>query len=151
MLRRRHFLQVMHRFALMGALLMAVAPVVSRWVQFSQQGDPGVLLGALCTGQGLQLVDLETMAVAKTQAGHTLPTALGRAGLDGGDLPGDHAEMACDYCLLAAQLLLFVVALLSLPLLRVARLSPAPGRTPVPVCTIWPAHAARGPPVLSVI
>ncbi|APP79234.1 DUF2946 domain-containing protein [Xanthomonas gardneri] len=155
MLRNRRFLHLMHQLALIGVLLMAMAPVISRWVQVSQHNSALMQLTALCTAQGLQLVDLGTVSAAKTPGGHAPPMAMDQAhvshGDAAGDLPSDHAGMVCDYCLLAAQLLAFVIALLSLALLWAASLSPAVYRAPARVSAIWPAHAARGPPMVLVV
>lgn len=147
MLRYRRFLGVMHRLALLGALLVAVAPAISRWMQAD-----GVAfqphLAALCTGQGMKLVDLDRLigGAMASPAGHAV-------GLDRGEglpMPAGHDGAACDYCLLGAHLMPWVLALLVLPLLRVvvgrrdwALILP---RTAV----AWPAHAARGPPRFSV-
>lgn len=150
MLRHRRFLQTMHRLALMGALLMAVAPVVSRWVQSHQDAGPLPQLAALCTSGGMQLVELGPAGPAMSHAGHATDMAMDMAGMEHGDaggMPADlHDGMACDYCLLAARLLPLVLALLLLPLLQaVPALLPIHRALPR-LAIAWPAHAARGPP-----
>ncbi|MET1022998.1 MAG: DUF2946 family protein [Pseudoxanthomonas sp.] len=144
MLRRRRFLLTMHRLALMGALLMAVAPLVSRWVQ-AQVPAAAEPSQAMCHGMARAM---QAMAMpAMSHAG----SAMDMSGTvmdheDGLPMPAGHDGAACDYCVLAAGLLPFVLVLLLLPLLRpaVVRLSAllVPPRTAFP----WPAHAARGPP-----
>jgi hypothetical protein len=147
MLRQRRFLQVMHRLALMGALLMAIAPVVSRWVQ--SDTDPLRQLTALCTSRGMQQLALGAV-MASAHAAHTLSMDMAMSGMDHGDagaMPVDHHDgMACDYCVLAATLLPFVLVLLVLPLLLHAAMR-LPVMPMVPrAASAWPAHGARGPP-----
>jgi hypothetical protein len=147
MLRHRRFLLTMHRLALMGALLMAVAPVISRWVQSQASGAAPVAaqaIQALCHGQALPLAAMQ-------HGGHAMPMAMGMSmSMDHGDgmpMPPGHDEAACDYCVLAANLLPFVLVLLLLSLLQ-----PAIGRVQQVLASprasaAWPAHAARGPPL----
>ena len=151
MLRHRRFLGLMHRLALLGALLMVLAPVVSRWLQGQDQAEPLRALAALCTSGGLRLVDLA--GAASQPAGHgdhatglaMDMAAMGHAAPDG--MPADHHDgMACDYCLLAARLLPFVLILLLLPLLQAAPSLLPEHRAPPRQALPWPAHAARGPP-----
>ncbi len=151
MLRHRLFLGLMHRLALLGALLMVVAPVVSRWLQWHGPAEPLRVLTALCTSGGMRLVDLGGAAPQATGHGDHAPNlAMDMAGMDHAapdGMPVDHHEgMACDYCLLAARLLPFVLILLLLPLLQAApSLLPEHRATPRQALP-WPAHAARGPP-----
>jgi hypothetical protein len=154
MLRHRRFLQVMHRLALMGALLMAVAPVVSRWMQAHPGGDPLHQLAALCTSHGLQQADLAsaTVAVHAAHAGTAMAMTMDMPmlGMNAGDadgMPADHHDgMACEYCVLAGNLLPFLLVLLVLPLLQHTAMRPQAFR-PLPRRALaWPAHGARGPP-----
>ncbi|MBB4125834.1 hypothetical protein GGR77_001105 [Xanthomonas translucens] len=147
MLRQRRFLQVMYRLALMGALLMTVAPVVSRWVQSAT--DPLGQLTALCTSRGVQRLDLGAV-IGSAHATHATSLDLTMPGMDQGNtgaMPADHHDgMACDYCVLAANLLPFVLVLLVLPLLLHAAMR-LPAAQMMPRATsAWPAHGARGPP-----
>ena len=151
MLRHRRFLGLMHRLALLGALLMVVAPVVSRWLQGQDQAEPLRALAALCTSGGLRLVDRAGAASQPAGHGDHAPglamdmAAMGHAAPDG--MPADHHDgMACDYCLLAARLLPFVLILLLLPLLQAAPSLLPEHRAPPRQALPWPAHAARGPP-----
>jgi hypothetical protein len=150
MLRHRRFLlTTLHRLALMGALLMAVAPVISRWVQSQAVVEAPAwtqVVQAMCHGRAMPTGGL----AANEHAGHTMATGMPMA-MDHGDgmpMPQGH-EAACDYCVLAANLLPFVLVLLLLPLLQPAigrsRLVLAPRRAGA----LWPAHAARGPPLYS--
>jgi len=147
MLRQRRFLQVMHRLALMGVLLMAIAPVVSRWVQPGT--DPLQQLTALCTSRGMQPLALGA-DMASAQAAPTMPMDMAMPGMDHGNagaMPVDHHDgMACDYCVLAAALLPFVLALLVLPLLLHAAIRPPAVQRVPRAASAWPAHGARGPP-----
>ncbi|OAG68939.1 hypothetical protein A7D17_11405 [Xanthomonas floridensis] len=149
MLRHPRFLQVMHRLALMGALLMAVAPVVSRWMQPDAEADRLRQLTDLCTSGGLQ--QLEAGAVmASAHAAHMMSMDLAMSGMghgDAGTLSVDHRDgMACDYCVLAANLLPFLLLVLLLPLLQQAMTQPPALRTVPFGASAWPAHGARGPP-----
>lgn len=154
-LRHRPFLQTMHRLALMGALLMAVAPVLSRWVQSHQDAGPLHQVAALCTSGGMQLVELGPAGPTMSHAGHAtdmvVGMAMGMAGMEHGDaggMPADHHDgMACDYCLLAARLLPLGLALLLLPLLQAAPALRPVHRALPRLAIAWPAHAARGPPL----
>lgn len=148
MLRHRRFLLTMHRLALMGALLVAVAPVVSRWMQWYDATPPGYLT-ALCTSQGMKLVDLGRLMPGGGMAsppGHA--TALDQG--DGTPMPAGHDGVACDYCLLAARLMPLVLALLVLPQLQAAVRGSGWILALPRVQATWPAHAARGPPHFSV-
>lgn len=63
-----------------------------------------------------------------------------------------HAEhgAACDYCLIAARALAVIAALLWLLLApRNAGLRPTGRATRAPARQPWPAHAARGPPLIA--
>lgn len=164
MLRHRRFLQVMHRLALIGVLLMVVAPLVSRWVQSSGGIGPLTQLVALCGGHGPQPArpdhamhhDMAAMEHAGMKhagmapAGHAMPMAMDMSmPMDHGDggMPPDHDGAACDYCLLAARLLPFVLVLLLLPMLRATAFTPGWIWAMPRIAAAWPAHAARGPPL----
>jgi len=146
MLRHRRFLTAMHRLALMGALLMAAAPVVSRWMQ--SHGATGMPMAAMTHGAHAGMGQMQ-------HAGHAMKMDMAMSmPMDHGGrmpMPAGHDEAACDYCVLAAGLLPFVLALLILPLLRPAVHQLLP-RLPLPRLGIaWPAHAARGPPQQRVV
>ncbi|WP_235444083.1 DUF2946 family protein [Xanthomonas graminis] len=147
MLRQRRFLQVMHRLALMGALLMAIAPVVSRWVQ--SDTDPLRQLTALCTSRGMQQLELGAV-MASAHAAHAMAMDMAMPGMEHGNagaMPMDHHDrMACDYCMLAASLLPFVLVLLVLPLLLHAAMHLPVAQSVPRARSAWPAHGARGPP-----
>jgi len=133
------------RLALVAALLMVCAPLVSRWLQSTGGG-----YAELCTAEGLKRVALappvmasmDSMDPAASHAGHAAPTQAAAA--------ADHAahgEGACDYCLLAMRLLpalLCLLALFTLPRASQAPLAPA---APLAAAFPWPAHPARGPPL----
>jgi hypothetical protein len=152
MLRHRRFLQVMHRFALMGALLMAVAPVVSRWVQSHRDAMP-VAMQAMCGGADMPMAGMDHAGMDRMahDGHHAMPMAADMAmTMDHGGgmpMPAGHDGAACDYCVLAGGLLPFVLALLVLPLLRIAVHPLPPGWALPRADAAWPAHAARGPPL----
>ncbi|MCC4605247.1 DUF2946 family protein [Xanthomonas campestris] len=137
---RRH--RPMHLLACLAVLLLLVAPLISRWNQAPSQepmcisGPAGSLAAALLRQQGLLAPH------ASHHAGHASET---------GQHPGDHAAArhgeACDYCVLAARLLPWLVlAVLCLLQLRPTTLSTRVGG-PRRAALRWAAHGARGPPL----
>ena len=133
--RARPFLITMHRLALLAALLMIAAPLISRWLQTTPD---------------------TTQPMCITQQDHSIVAADGHAGhaammaAHAGHVPApEHAlhEYACDYCMLAARLLPWLaVALLLWTLPRGPRVSTL-AAYPAVAAVLWPAHAARGPPI----
>ena len=131
--------------ALAATLLMALAPVVSRWVQAGQDAHASMahaMHGMAMAGDG--------------PAGHSAMDAHA-AHMAGGSVVGKtppadphaaHGE-ACDYCTMASRLLPWLAVLLVLaPLLY--RIAPQPPRATVFTAGLrWPAHPARGPPLFS--
>ena len=80
--------------------------------------------------------------VAADTATHTAPTAASNPHADHG--------AACDYCLIAARALAVIAALLWLLLApHNAGLRPTGPATRAPARQPWPAHAARGPPLIA--
>lgn len=149
MIRSRPFLAVMHRFALVAALLMVCAPLVSRWLQASPADHQ-----PLCTRGGLREAMSVLPEAGDPHAGHAMHATAALAGDMHGNAPAADAMaghaghgLACDYCVFAARLLPWLaVALLVLPLLRVA--APEFRIVPIAPATLrWPAHAPRGPPL----
>ena len=143
MIRSRTLLTLMHRLAFVAVVLMVGAPLLSRALQ-----APFIQAQAMCTHAGASGEVMEALSLA--DLAQTMRD--GGADTSGGshDLPGHGGnDVACDYCVLAARLLPWlVVALWVLPLLRV--------RTPdfrvlpsAAVAALWPAHAPRGPPQLA--
>jgi len=131
------------RLALVAALLMVCAPLVSRWLQSAGSG-----YAELCTAEGLRRVALAPLAMASTDhaashAGHATSAQAGAIGTE----HATHGEAACDYCLLAMRLLpalLCLLALLTLPRTTNVPSAPAVRRA---AAFPWPAHPARGPPL----
>ena len=124
----------MHRLALLAALLMACAPVVSRWVQAAPWWQPQ----AMCTSTGPQ-------PQAAALPGHADHAGMGTQ--DRGGVPHDGHGFACDYCVLAARMLPAPAIALSVPPPLSA---PSPASTaglPPADASHWPAHAPRGPPI----
>lgn len=131
--------------ALAATLLMALAPVVSRWVQTGQ--DAHASMAHAMHG---------TAMAGDMPAAHPAMDAHAAHMAAGGDAarppPADphaaHGE-ACDYCTMASRLLPWLAVLLVLaPLLY--RIAPQPPRAAVFTAgPRWPAHPARGPPLFS--
>ena len=137
--------------AFAAALLMAVAPVVSRWVQSHHAAHegmamPGHAMASTAEGEG------HAMHAGMDHAMHMGHAAGTAAPSPKPQMPADphaaHGE-ACDYCTMASRLLPMLALLLVLaPLLY--RLAPAsPRRIDLPASLRWPAHLARGPPLFS--
>lgn len=121
MRRRPPAYDLMHRLALLAALLLLVAPPLSRWQQ-ARAAMPQPLCSQHAAGRA-------------------------PAGDAGMAAHAGHEGAACDYCLLAARLLPGPVLLLQVTPPRPAtvcesRLPPA-----APAMPPWPAHAPRGPPL----
>jgi len=131
--------------ALAATLLMALAPVVSRWMQ-AGQGTHATMAHAM-----------PAMAMPDAMpAGHHAMDAHAGHGTahDTADKapPADphaaHGE-ACDYCTMASRLLPWLAVLLVLAPLPY-RIAPQPPRAAVFTAGLrWPAHPARGPPLFS--
>ena len=135
--------------AFAAALLMAVAPVVSRWLQ-SQQLPISAMehaahevampmpADAHAGHHDMQHMSHAASALAANEVKPASPA----------DPHAAHGE-ACDYCTMASRLLPWLAVILILaPLLY--RLAPqSPRRTLRLVSLRWPAHPPRGPPALS--
>ncbi|WP_312367588.1 DUF2946 family protein [Stenotrophomonas sp.] len=143
-----------HRFllqlALLAAVLMAVAPVISRWQQSHQAGHAQMRVG-MAMPAATQPADPHA-AHHGMHAAHQHPASGAMAPAARPTSPADphaaHGE-ACDYCSMASRLLPWLALLLVLPPL-LYRLSPwVPRSTALPPSLRWPAHPARGPPPLS--
>ena len=135
--------------AFAAALLMAVAPVVSRWLQ-SQQLPMSAMEHAAHEVAMPMPADAHAGHHDMQHMSHTAPAP---AVTDvkpspSADPHAAHGE-ACDYCTMASRLLPWLAVILILaPLLY--RLAPqSPRRTLRLVSLRWPAHPPRGPPALS--
>lgn len=139
----------MHRWmlllALAAALLMALAPVVSRGMQAVQGAHASMAhaMPAMAMAGGTQALP----PAMDAHAGHA--DAVGATGKT--PAPDPHAAHgeACDYCTMASRLLPWLAVLLLLvPLLY--RIAPQPARASLFSAGLrWPAHPARGPPLFS--
>ncbi|WP_269792006.1 DUF2946 family protein [Stenotrophomonas sp. Iso1] len=145
-MRSARFQSFLLLLAFVAALLMAVAPVVSRWVQAGHT-------------QHAAMMEMAPAATSSVHAGHHDMTAEEHARHMAAAAPANmpqapvdphaaHGE-ACDYCTMASRLLPWLAVLLVLaPLLY--RLAPESPRTlRLPADLRWPAHLARGPPQFS--
>ncbi|MGV8960993.1 MAG: hypothetical protein ACOH1V_11525 [Stenotrophomonas sp.] len=162
--RRRPF-AILLQLAFVATLLMALAPLVSRWQQ--AHADTPLQLMPMTTGGGFHLMPATPAASPAhagpaghhgdhhAMAGHAQHPAAGvipSANDAPVPMPVDahagHGE-ACEYCMMASRLLPWLaVALLLLPLLPV--IGPRVVRaTATPRTLRWPAHGARGPPLYS--
>ena len=130
MFRASHFQRPMARLALIAVLLVALSPVVSRWMASSAtQWLPGLV--ELCTVEGLKLVEVSGFGseVAKSPP------------------PGHAMQADCAYCpLLAGAALLLLATLLLLPQVLASLL---PSRRPSPhlFSSLFPGLGSRGPPL----
>lgn len=135
--------------AFAAALLMAVAPVVSRWLQ-SQQ------LPMSAMGHAAHEVAMPMPADAHAghhdmqHMSHDVPALAANEvkPAPAADPHAAHGE-ACDYCTMASRLLPWLAVILILaPLLY--RLTPQSPRKALRLVSLrWPAHPPRGPPALS--
>ena len=130
--------------ALAAALLMTVAPVVSRDLQATAASHDGQ--GAVQSGHGQVHPNHADHAHHGNApvAGHVMPSPL-----PAGDDPHAAHGAACEYCLIAARALLLVATLL-LALLpcRVQHVAVVARSFTLPRW-MWPAHPPRGPPRLA--
>lgn len=135
---RRTLLQL----AFIVTLLMVLAPLVSRALQ-QQPMDHAATAGMDHATMGH---DMHEMAMA----GHAHHDADPAAPSPTADPHAMHGE-ACEYCVLAMRLLPWLAVLvLLLPLLW--RPKPMfPWSQPRLPLLHWPAHAARGPPLISTV
>lgn len=131
--------------ALAATLLMALAPVVSRWMQAGQ--GTHATMGHAWPAMAMPAEMRADPHAMDAHAGHG-------AAHDTADkaLPADphaaHGE-ACAYCTMASRLLPWLAVLLVLAPLPY-RTAPQPPRATVFTAGLrWPAHPARGPPLFS--
>jgi DUF2946 family protein len=140
MLRNRTFRLSMSRLAFIAVLLMAFAPVISRWAKGDslQQLMPG--LTEICTAAGLKSVD-----VAAWLGDGNSSTSTSISKVPTPDPSGMDAD--CAYCTLLAgtALLLLTIALL-LPRM-LADLVPVSLPLSFRPSSIFPGLGSRGPPL----
>lgn len=129
--------------ACLAVVLMLVAPLISRWSQ-AQSAEPMCMSApALSAESSLHAGHRTRPPGIATHAHSDAATATQHAG---SHEAATHGE-ACDYCVLAARLLLLlIVALLCLLQLRP---TPAPAYTQASAGPVfrWAALGARGPPL----
>ncbi len=144
---RRRPYAVFLQLAFVATLLMALAPLVSRWQQ--AHAEAPVML--MPTGMTHALP-----ALPDAHAGHGMPQHDGQHHvMQHGDMQhtpmSEHAGHgdACEYCMMASRLMPWLaVLILLLPAMPV--IAPRVLRAvPTPRSLRWPAHAARGPPAIS--
>ncbi|EKT4068511.1 TPA: DUF2946 domain-containing protein [Stenotrophomonas maltophilia] len=130
------------QLAILATLLMVLAPLVSRALQ-AQPMEHAAMAGMDHAAMGH---DMHAMAMA----GHDQHGAAPAAPSPAADPHAMHGE-ACEYCVLAMRLLPWLAVLvLLLPLLWRPRLVFPWSQQVLPV-PHWPAHAARGPPRVSIV
>jgi len=144
---RRRPYAVFLQLAFVATLLMALAPLVSRWQQ--AHAEAPVML--MPTGMTHALP-----ALPDAHAGHAMPQHDAQHhAMQHGDMQrtpmSEHAGHgdACEYCMMASRLMPWLaVLILLLPAMPV--IAPLVLRAvPTPRSLRWPAHAARGPPAIS--
>jgi hypothetical protein len=147
-MRSLRFQSLLLLLAFSAALLMAVAPLVSRWLQDGHMQH--VAMESASANSGPADAHAGYHAIGAEEHARHMAGAVAEAGKP--RMPADphaaHGE-ACDYCTMASRLLPWLALLLVLaPLLY--RLSPASPRSiSWPGSVRWPAHPARGPPLFS--
>lgn len=146
-------------------LLMALAPLVSRWQQ--AHADAPVMLMPMGMTHGMPMDDAGAhsahgpamqghamhhgmaMQDQSVHAAHHVASALVSHAVPALPPLGEHAGHgeACEYCMMASRLMPWLaVLILLLPALPV--IAPAVLRAvATPRSLRWPAHAARGPPL----
>lgn len=128
--RRRRLYAFLLQLAFVATLLMALAPLLSRWQQ--AHGDPVMLMPG---GMAHVMPD---------HAHHAMPAE--PAPQPPLDPHAGHGE-ACEYCMMASRLMPWLAVLLVL-LPALPRIAPPLQRAVLaPRSLHWPAHAARGPPL----
>ena len=122
------------QLAILATLLMVLAPLVSRALQAPPMDHAAM---------GHDMHDMAMAGHEQHNAATTAPSSLA-------DPHAMHGE-ACEYCVLAMRLLPWLAVLvLLLPLLWRPRLV-FPWSQQVLPSLRWQAHAARGPPCLSIV
>ena len=119
----------MARLALIAVLLMALSPVISRWIASSStQWLPGLV--ELCTVQGLKLVDVSGFGRDPAKS----------------PPPGHAMQADCAYCPLLADAALLLAAALLFPQVLASAL-PARAASPPVFSSLFPGLGSRGPPL----
>ncbi len=152
--RRRRPYAILLQLAFVATLLMALAPLLSRWQQ--AHGDPVMLMPG-----GMAHVMPTAPDNSATGASHdhaAMHHDMGHAQHAHHAMPAEpvppppldphagHGE-ACEYCMMASRLMPWLAVLLVL-LPALPRIAPPVLRTVLaPRSLRWPAHAARGPPI----
>lgn len=135
-----HRHRLLHVLACLAVALMLVAPLISRWSQ-ARALEPMCMSGpALATGTAVHAGHVPAQAQSAAHPDHSMPGAKQRAGDHDAALHGE----ACDYCMLAARLLPWLVLCL---LQRRPVPMPLPATVRVRSALRWSALGARGPPL----
>ncbi|HHA2747065.1 DUF2946 domain-containing protein [Stenotrophomonas maltophilia] len=130
------------QLAILATLLMVLAPLFSR----ALQAPPMDHTAMAAMDHAAMGHDMHDMAMAGHDQHGAAPAAPDRPA----DPHAMHGE-ACEYCVLAMRLLPWLAVLvLLLPLLWRPRLV-FPWSQRVLPAPHWPAHAARGPPRVSIV
>lgn len=171
---RRRPYAVLLQLAFVATLLMALAPLVSRWQQAHAEA-PVMLMSTGMThampvqpdghaGHDLQQHDIaqhdmqhhvqhhdvamQPMPMHAVTRAHDTPTPAPTSPSPPMSEHAGHGD-ACEYCMMASRLMPWLAVLvLLLPAIPV--IAPRVMRAvPTPRSLRWPAHAARGPPAIS--
>jgi hypothetical protein len=150
--RRRRPFAVLLQLAFVATLLMALAPLVSRWQQ--AQG-PSVMLmpGGMAHVMPPSAADVDPAPHDMAMHHMSMYDMPGHAAAPADTEPAapidphaGHGE-ACEYCMMASRLMPWLAVLLVLlPALPVIA-PPVLRSVATPRSLRWPAHAARGPPL----
>ena len=149
--RRRRPYAFFLQLAFIATLLMALAPLLSRWQQ--AHGDPVMLMpGGMAHVMQAPPADDASMPMTHHHGMHHegMHHDLAQASPPSSPPPLDphagHGE-ACEYCMMASRLMPWLAVLLVLlPALPVIA-PPVLRSVAAPRSLRWPAHAARGPPL----
>jgi hypothetical protein len=167
--RRRRPYAVLLQLAFVATLLMALAPLVSRWQQAQADAPRMLMPSGMAHAMPVGDVPADPHAGHAGHAGHGMPAAHQHHAMRMQDMPmpgmathaaaaspathtppldehAGHGE-ACEYCMMASRLMPWLaVLILLLPALPV--IAPTVLRAvATPRSLRWPAHAARGPPL----
>ncbi len=153
--RRRRPYAILLQLAFVATLLMALAPLLSRWQQ--AHGDPVMLMpGGMAhvmpaPSEVASSPPMHDHAAMHHDASHAMPDHAHHA------MPAEPAPQppldphaghgeACEYCMMASRLMPWLAVILVL-LPALPRIAPPILRSvATPRSLRWPAHAARGPP-----
>jgi len=150
-MRKARFQSLLLQLAMVAAVLMAAAPVVSRWLQ-AQHGQMQMSMqmsGMTAAPMGKVAADPHAAHHAMHGSHEHAAPAVPNTPQSHPSAPDPHAAHgeACDYCTMASRLLPWLAVLLVLAPLLYRLVPTSPRCIQLPSSLHWPAHPARGPPL----